>query len=67
MMITAFGAGFIALLVTSPLPWKICFAYAAVAAPAAAYVELISHGGNDTVAVPSGAALILSLLSVILK
>ena len=67
MMVTAFAAGLISMLVTSPLKWYTCIAYAAIAAPVAAYVELISHGGNDTVAVPTGAALILSLLSMTLK
>jgi phytol kinase len=67
MMITAFAAGLIALLIASPLEWHICLAYAAVAAPVAAYTELISHGGNDTVTVPTGTALILILLSTIIR
>ncbi|MBQ9989307.1 MAG: TSUP family transporter [Clostridia bacterium] len=66
MMITAFCTGFVALLMASPLKWHICLALAAISAPIAAYVELISHGGNDTVAVPTGVTIILSLLSVIL-
>jgi len=67
MTVTAFAAGLISMLLTSPLQWYVCLAFAAIAAPVAAYVELISHGGNDTVTVPAGAALILSLLSAILK
>jgi len=67
MMITAFAAGFIALLIASPLEWYICLAYSAISAPAAAYVELISRGGNDTVTVPTGTALILALLGMIIK
>ena len=64
MMVTAFAAGFISMLVTSPLEWYICPAFAAVAAPVAAYVELISQGGNDTVTVPAATAFILSVLSI---
>lgn len=67
MMVTAFCTGFVALLLTSPLEWYIYLAYAAIAAPAAAYVELITQGGNDTVTVPAGVALILSLLISILR
>ncbi len=40
MMVTAFAAGLIVLLITSPLEWFICLAYAAIAAPVAAYVSL---------------------------
>lgn len=64
MMVTAFAAGFVAMLVTSPLEWYICLACAAIAAPVAAYVELISQGGNDTVTVPAAAAFILSVLTL---
>ena len=64
MMITAFTTGFIALLLLSPLEWYICLDYAAIAALTAAYVELISHGGNDTVTVPAATALILFVLSL---
>ena len=64
MMITAFTTGFIALLLLSPLEWYICLGYAAIAALTAAYVELISHGGNDTVTVPAATALILFVLSL---
>ena len=66
MMITAFTAGWIALLMTSPLEWYLCLACSAIAAPVAAYVELISHGGNDTVTVPVATTLILSLLCFLL-
>ena len=33
-------------------------------APVAAYVELISHGGNDTVTVASAVAVVLGLISL---
>ena len=65
MMITAFAAGLIALLISSPLEWYICLVYASIAAPAAAYVELISHGGNDTIFVPAAVSVILALISLI--
>ena len=64
MMLTAFLAGFAAMLAVSPLSWPLCLVHAAVAAPVAAYVELISHGGNDTVHVPAACALVLALLSL---
>ena len=64
MMVIAFAAGFISMLFASPLEWYICLAFAAVAAPLAAYVELISQGGNDTVTVPAATAFILSVLSI---
>ena len=65
MMITAFAAGLISLLITSTLEWYICIAYAAIAAPVAAYVELISHGGNDTVSVPAAVSVMLVLIGLI--
>ena len=65
MTITAFTAGFAALLLTAPMGWPACLIHAAVTAPVAAYVELISHGGNDTVNVPVASALCLWLLSLI--
>lgn len=64
MMVTAFAAGFISMLITLPLEWYICLAFAAVAVPVAGYVELISRGGNDTVTVPAATAFILSVLSI---
>ena len=65
MMITAFAVGFAALLIASPLSWPVCLLHAAIAAPVAAYVELISHGGNDTVTVSAAVALCLALLGMI--
>ena len=65
MMLTAFTAGFAALLITSPLNWPICMVHAAITAPVAAYVELITRGGNDTVTVPTGGAIVLMLLSLL--
>lgn len=65
MLATALVTGFIAMLLTSPLSWPMCLLYAAVAAPVAAYVELISHGGNDTVTVASAVAVVLGLISLI--
>ena len=65
MMVTAFCAGFLALLLVSPMEWYLCLAYAGIAAPIAAYVELISHGGNDTVSVPVAVSLVLALLTLL--
>ena len=65
MMIFAMVTGFVALLVTSQMRWPVCLLHAAVAAPVAAYVEVISHDGNDTVTVPVATAACLILLSLI--
>lgn len=67
MLLAAFAAGFSAMLIVSPLNWDTCLIFALAAAPVAAYVELISHGGNDTVTVPAAVAAFLSLLGMILK
>lgn len=64
MLATALVTGFVAMLLTTPLSWPMCLFYAAVAAPVAAYVELISHGGNDTVTVASAVAVVLGLISL---
>ena len=63
MAATAFVTGLIALMVVSPLGFPHCLACAAIAAPVAAYVELIPHGGNDTVTVPVAVALCLLLIA----
>ena len=63
MASTAFVTGLIALMVVSPLSFPHCLACAAIAAPVAAYVELITHGGNDTVTVPVAVALCLLLIA----
>ncbi|MDO4740458.1 MAG: TSUP family transporter [Eubacteriales bacterium] len=65
MLLTAFGAALAAMLAASPLPVSHCLLYAAVAAPVSAYTELISHGGLDTVTVPTAAALSLALLGLL--
>jgi len=65
MMGSALVVGFFVLLFTSPLSWPVCLFHAAIVAPAVAYVELITHGGNDTVTVPAAGALLLTLLSLI--
>ena len=66
MALTAFLAALAAMLITSALPWPACLLYAAVAAPVAAYVELITHGGYDTLTVPVAAAAALALLSAVI-
>ena len=64
MMLTAFAVAFLSMLLTSPLSWPVCLLLATAAAPVAAYVELISHGGNDTVTVAAAVAALLALLSL---
>ena len=65
MMLTAFLAGFVSMIITAPVAWYACLVYTAIAAPVAAYAELISHGGNDTVTVPAAVAAVLCLLSLL--
>lgn len=65
MAVTAFAAGFAALLLTAPLSWPACLVHALIAAPVAAYVELISHGGNDTVTVSAAVSVVLALLGLL--
>ena len=65
MTVTGFLVGAIALLVTSGQPWYSCLLEALIVAPIAAYVELVSHNGNDTVSVPAAAAAVVALLSLI--
>ena len=66
MALTAFLAAFAAMLIVSPLSWPVCLLYAAVAAPVAAYVELITHGGYDTLTVPVAVAAALAVLSLVI-
>ena len=62
MMVSAFAVGFLSMMLTSPLSWSVCLAHALIAAPVAAYTELISHDGNDTVTVASACAVVLAVL-----
>jgi len=65
MAATAFAVSLVAMLVTSPLSWPLCLLYAAVAAPVAAWVELITHGGYDTLTVPAATAAVLAALGLL--
>ena len=65
MMLTAFLAGFVSMIITAPVAWYACLIYAAITAPVAAYAELISHDGNDTVTVPCAVALYLGIVSIV--
>jgi len=64
MAASAFLACFLALAVTSPYPVWISLLLSLAAAPLAAYIELISHGGHDTFTVASAAAALLLLLTI---
>ncbi len=66
MVISAFFTALAAMLIISPLNLMSCIIYALIAAPTAAYAELISHDGSDTITVPTATALCLSLLSIII-
>lgn len=66
MAVTAFLTGMIALLVVSTYPWYICVLLALVSAPVAAYTELISHNGNDTVSVASAVLTVQIVMGLLL-
>lgn len=66
MAVTAFITGFLSMWAVAPLSWNVCLGYAVIFAPLAAYVELISHKGNDTVTVPAAVAVCIGLLSYLI-
>lgn len=63
MAITSFLVGSIALLVTSLYPWYLCVLLALLIAPVSAFVELISHNGNDTASVAGALTVVLAILT----
>lgn len=63
MTMTALLAGLCALRLTSPYSIPLCLLLAALTAPVAAYTELITKNGNDTVTVPAAASVLLLILS----
>lgn len=65
MAVTSFVICMVSLLLWAPFPWYWCLLYALIAAPVSAYVELVSHGGMDTVTVPVSLAVVLWLLSLL--
>lgn len=62
MFLSAFASGFITLFCTAPLTWYWCLALVIPSAAAAAFVEMISKGGNDTIFVPLAVTLSLTFL-----
>ena len=64
MCLTAFAVGVIWFFLTGSLSWQRCLLYPLIAAPFAAYTELISRNGNDTVTVPIVTAAVLLLCSL---
>ncbi|MBE6991999.1 MAG: hypothetical protein E7430_05425 [Ruminococcaceae bacterium] len=62
MAAASFVIGMLCLLLTCDLAWYRIFAAALITAVAGAFTELLSHGGNDTVTVPSVNILILAPL-----
>ena len=66
MCLTAFAAGAIWFFLSGVLSWQQCLLYPLIAAPFAAYTELISRGGNDTVTVPLVTAAVLMICSICL-
>lgn len=66
MTVVCFSVGTAALCITSPLSVSACVVSAAVCAPIAAYVELITRNGNDTLTVPVANAVCLGIMSFLL-
>lgn len=66
MMLTAFLAGLCTLRLTSPYNAPLCLFLAAMTAPVAAYTELITKNGNDTVTVPVSVSILLLLMSCLI-
>ena len=65
MFCAAYLASFISLALLSGYTVPVCAVLSAFAALAAAYTELVSRNGIDTVTVPAAAALILCLAALI--
>lgn len=66
MMVTAFVIGTVSLLLTTTFPWYRCVLTALVVSPVAAYTELVSHNGNDTVSVPVANTIVLMAIHFLL-
>ena len=66
MAATAFPAGLCALRLASPYPMLSCLLMALIAAPVAAYTELISKNGNDTVTVAGAVSVLLLIFSYLI-
>lgn len=65
MLAAGLAVAFTVLMATSGLSPLRCALLALVTAPAAAYAELVSHNGNDTVSVPAAAAAVLAVLTLL--
>lgn len=65
MAVTAFVTALVTLTLTTDFSLPHCLLMALAAAPVAAYTELISHNGNDTVTVSSALSILLWLLAQI--
>lgn len=65
MLVFSFLAGVTAMLLSGVVEWQRIVFYPLVAAPAAAYTELVSKNGDDTVTVPLVTAVVISLVSYI--
>ena len=65
MAISAFLIGAVSLVILSGQPIGICILQAALAAPVAAVVELVSRDGIDTLSVPVAVAAVLSVMILI--
>lgn len=66
MMATALLAGLCALRLTSPYSTPLCLLMALLSAPVAAYTELITKNGDDTVTVAGAVSVLLLTLSYLL-
>lgn len=62
MCAVSFAAIFFTLLAYQVAPWYLCLAAGLIIAPLCAFIEVISHGGIDTITVPLSTAFPLYLL-----
>lgn len=66
MAATAFLFGLLSLCIFSPFSFGLCLCFALLAAPVAAYTELITKNGNDTVTVAGAVTILLLILFCLL-
>ena len=67
MAVTAFAAGLPALLALSPYPLPAAILIALIIAIVSSLTEMSSKGGLDTVTVPYANAIVLWLITLILR
>ncbi|MBQ7783081.1 MAG: TSUP family transporter [Oscillospiraceae bacterium] len=66
MLAAAFICGFVSLMAMSSLPWYSCALTSLLCAAAAAFTELVSRKGYDTVTVPLAAGSLMTFLLAVM-